>query len=106
LTYKNFKSENVTTESKNLAKGPDFEDCRWGGMWAVSCISGRWEPRTTSTGSEEGREGKITHQQVLGTECFTKIYTARVGKEGEKGCQKERRENIEKRGEGHSVSFR
>jgi hypothetical protein len=35
LTYKNFKSENVTTDSKNLAKGPDFEDCRWGGMWAV-----------------------------------------------------------------------
>jgi hypothetical protein len=68
LTYKNFKSENVTTESKNLAKGPDFEDCRWGGMWA--CVSGRWEPRTTSTGSEGGREGerKITHQQVLGTE--------------------------------------
>jgi len=106
LTYKNFKSENVTTDSKNLAKGPDFEDCRWGGMWA--CVSGRWEPRTTYTGSEGGREGerKITHQQVLGTECFTKIYTARVGKEGEKGCQKERRENIEKRGEGHSVSFR
>jgi len=64
------------------------------------CISGRWEPRTTSTGSEGGREGerKITHQQVLGTECFTKIYTARVGKEGEKGYQKERRENIENEG--------
>lgn len=24
----------------------------------VSCISGRWEPRTTSTGSEGGREGE------------------------------------------------
>jgi hypothetical protein len=49
LTYKNFKSENVTTDSKNLAKGPDFEDCRWdpregGRESAKSHISRCWAP--------------------------------------------------------------
>lgn len=64
LTYKNFKSENVTTDSKNLAKGPDFEDCRWGGMWACLALAGGGNrgphPRDPREGGRESAKSHIS----------------------------------------------